>query len=101
VDEHLDKDCRGAEEGALKKSNSHYCALRAVANTHLGIWISQLPTNIQVGPLPGQHLKVRLDIEVRFGGDYFIEVSPRRISVIGETGYISNAETLPNCAQLL
>jgi hypothetical protein len=51
----------------------------AIALLGAGIWVAQLPANTQVGPVPGQNLKVRLNVEVRFGGDYFVEVSMPKV----------------------
>ena len=53
--------------------------LLAVALLGAALWVAQLPSDIQVGPLPGQNLKVRLGVEVRFGGDYFVEVSMPKV----------------------
>jgi hypothetical protein len=53
--------------------------LLIIALLGAALWVAQLPSEIQVGPLPGQNLKVRLGVEVRFGGDYFVEVSMPKV----------------------
>lgn len=53
--------------------------LSAITLLGVGVWAVQFPPNIQVDPLPGQNLKVRLNVEVRFGGNYFIEVSMPKV----------------------
>jgi len=53
--------------------------LLAAALLGAALWVAQLPSAVDVGPLPGQNLKVRLAVEVRFGGDYLVEVSMPKI----------------------
>jgi hypothetical protein len=53
--------------------------LLVIAVIGAGIWVAELPTNVEVAPLPGQNLKVRLSVAVRFGGNYFVEVSMPKV----------------------
>jgi hypothetical protein len=45
------------------------------------LW-AQLPMDAQVAPFPGQNLKVRLNVNVRFGGDYLLSVSMPKLADI-------------------
>jgi hypothetical protein len=55
--------------------------LLLLASALLGatLWVAQLPPDIQIGPLPGPNLEVRLGAGVKFGGDYFLEVSMPKV----------------------
>jgi len=51
----------------------------AIALIGAAIWVAELPINEEAGPLPGRNLKVRLNVDVRFGGNYFVEVSMPKV----------------------
>jgi hypothetical protein len=52
----------------------------AITLIGVAVWVAALPTHVEVGPLPGQNLKVRLNVEVRFAGNYFVEVSMPKVA---------------------